>query len=367
MSEIDPTILAVPTPSEIGHDIVDLAQRALHNTSELISSHPTPAVVAIAGGCALVGAFMEYRAVGKIGRNAEPLSDEWKVLTENATPKRIRRGVRTVASLAAVGGAFVGATNAAIWINTGHAERVAPGLGVVIDKSGGTMLDDQSSAIEIRGLANEINEELTDYETTAFIASSSTVETTALAAADGKRPFGDAPMGEAFSLSLDGALGRRSEVSAGDELPSTAIVILTNGNGVAGVASKEKIEFADSPVFIFDASEGTADSASLKDLAEETGGMYFDKEAVDTQEEVQAALDTIKESTEPTEKDTDSRIDLKLRIAISTLSGLSYLAWRKIRPHLTTRFNIPDDTKFRTKLKNNTIGRLPIIGKKVRS
>lgn len=345
----------------------NLFAEASNPVIEAMNQHPAIATAAIMGGCAVIGAVLEYREVSKIKNNREQLVDEWQVLTENIEPKRSHRAVKAVTSLAFVGGGLIGFANAEQWIDSNKPEVVPPTVQLVVDKSGSSLLNNQTTAITIGNLTSSFSDKLVDFDTTAWVASSGTVDQMSLKDAQNFQPFGDAPLDRAFGLSIDSAVQKRTTLLPGQEVPSTAIAVITNGNTISGSTTEDEVKFAGSPIYIFDVSEDKSGSVALKELAKNTGGEYYAKDSFDTVEEINNKIEYIAERVSATEKKGKESTDWNGRILASGLSILAFTAWKSRRSKEPTRFNIPDGQPLRTKFKNNTVGRLPFIGKKVRS
>lgn len=339
---------------------------ALHHVTEVVSQHPTAMTAAIVGSSAAIGAFFEYRESSKVADNREQLVEEWNVLTEGLAPTRKQRVGRAIASIACVGGSILGYMNAQTFINDGSAEVVPPTVQLVIDKSGSSLLDDQKAAQSVARTAKSFNDNLKHFDTTAWVASAGTVDQLSLEEATNLRPFGDAPLSRAFGLSIDTAAQNRADLVAGQEVPSTAIAVITNGNRIGATVSDKEIENAGSPVFIFDVSDTSTAATELKDIAMHSGGEYYSHDSFDTTDEMQQKLAVIADRVNETKKDGETTTDWNSRLVTLGLSVLGMTIWKLRRPKEPTLFNIPHEQSRSRKFLRTVTDRMTPIAKKVR-
>ncbi len=344
---------------------------AFQHAAELVNAHPVPSLMAVTGACAMVGAAMEYRSLTRIDRNRDSLTAIWgQVAGENA-PKARQKIPRALISLAAVGGGLVGATNASLWINFDKPVVTPSTLQVVVDRSGATMLENEMPALSVSSVVGGIETQLIHSDAEALVASEGLVEPKSLSEAILTTPIGHAPMAEAFQTAVGNAQLDRSAALSGEEVPFTGVAIVTNGNDFSGLVSEAQLGTAATPLFIFDVSGDGEYANKFKELAELTGGNYFDAESFSTEDGLKEDLNVVAEKLDATPRKAKQEGNGVGRMIVGALSLAAAIRWKMTRPKLTTTFNtaLPrarDLTVRNTKTTHRFINRLPLIGKRVR-
>lgn len=338
MSSINPVQAVETVPTAML--AVDL-QESFQGAIDTVMDNPWIMYSAAAAGSLLVGSIVEGYMSRRITARRESLASQWGDIVEHEQPSRIRRFGRHILSATAFGAVLIGTANTAVWSQSGTEEVVPAHLEVVVDRSGATALDDEAPAQAVSSLLQELlDAEQTDgISTDALVASTSNVSETDLTAAKATRPFGDAPIQQAYDLGVDQIEASRAELIGGQEVPNSAVVVLTNGNTITVDAD------ANVPTFVINVSAEARNADALKRVAEDTGGAYIENNASTDPEAIEDAINTVMEQVQQNSKDSNNKPNWAARIAVGATSMFAGLKYLRMRPQLTTGFSVGKRTR----------------------
>lgn len=327
MQEVAPIVAF--EPSDIYQVPLDTVQKGI----DFLSDNPWAMYSASALAGVAVGVVAERFAQRRIERNTRSLVAEYGQIAEVHKPGRLSKFSRAVFSLAAAGSGLAGVANAAVWTETGTEEVVPPTLNIVVDKSGATILGEANSAGVVTDFLSELNIR-TGIDTTALVGVSGQVRETTVQDSLDIQPFGDAPLQAAFDTANNRIDLAERQLTAGETVPNSAVIFVTNGNTIGSVGS----EIA--PTYVVNVSDNGRNQASLKGLSEASEGQYFDRTNLESPEEVNRVIDEILKNVDANQKNTDVKTNWAERLFVSGFSLASILAWARTRSRLTTHFGL---------------------------
>lgn len=320
-----------------GPSYLDRVGNLTEGIENVITDHPIPALIAGATAGLLIGVGAEYRANKKVLSNREALANIHADLVDDVVVTRKRRIGTSVLSIAAIGGLGFGLANTALWINPDSEQNIEPSVDVVIDKSGATITqNNQESAVAVRSLVNQIDASMSEYSLTGLVASSGDVIPMSMSDAAELKPFGHAPVADAFQLSIDGVSKQIEDLQIGDEIQNNAIIVITDGNTIDGTLTPEQIESAKSPVYVFDVAETSQAETSLRTITELTGGEYYGRDDLDTVDERKDIVSDISSEVESADNTVEQDSNWPIRIAMFGATGLAFATWAMNRAKLTS-------------------------------
>ena len=308
----------------------------IHHLATIMEAHPTATLWTATAAVAALGGLWEYRAQRRITRNEKALSDVYDDTIIENTPGRLKRLFNAAGSVACVGAAAFTYMNVPLWQQPQEKQSVPPAVEVVVEKSGATLLDGQAAATSIDTVLGLFLDNKKRFELTAFVAGvtpNGTTDVTKANIEDAQKqvPLGNAPVDKAFSLAVDDIISRRSALNPGEAVGESAIVVVTNGNTVAGPKSDAEIIATKSPVIIFDVNPKSANADALKAIATETGGQYLAATDFDTKEKLDAKFKAINVELTSTTKKSADNTNWPRRLITLGFSGATAALWMSKR------------------------------------
>lgn len=274
-----------------------------------VAAEHAPVVISTIAGYG-VGAGSEAWSQIRIENERGRISADLGGVAE--APSKSQRLREALTGSLALWGATVGLINGAAWTPEEGVQDVPPGVNLIADGSGATIINDGRSFNRQVTLAKSINQE-DGIEVSVLLARGGEVSPVDTADLESHQPFGDSPLRRAVSAAIKDTQVASEEAIQDNEARKGAVVLMTFGNSLGNTeeliedATEESVQV---PVHVVNVeSERLTDNAvedRLRELAQETGGKYWSRQeanAGDIINEVKKSLDAVEvpERTVPIE------------------------------------------------------------------
>ncbi len=234
--------------------------------------------IGFAAGAA-AGSALELIAHRRIVKNDAAMVEAWGGINE--TPSRMQRIARVVISPLVLISAPIAAYNAAVWQPEPGPETTPPYIGLVIDHSGATATAANKPIDEINKVAKALQDN--NLEVHAIVARAGDVRAISSDNVAADEAFGDALLYQGMQAAFDDETAMRQRSVGKQNRQSIGTVVITNGNTIGvpeDIIAKAKV--INTAVNVVNVEGKGADPATiqgLQDIAEQTGGKYWDADA----------------------------------------------------------------------------------------